>query len=92
MVDTGWSKLTSRGLGTLKKRLRERREGAQAEASALQSSGRVRGEYLNVFWVKKETKKGKTRNVYLGSCKKMSREEALDRARKRKREGLGIEK
>jgi hypothetical protein len=34
---------------------------------------------------------GKTLNVYLGSCKKMSREEALERARWRKGEALGIE-
>ena len=63
-------------------------------------------EDISVFKAKKETKKGKeheywhaawmvegkTRNVYLGSCKKMSREEALERARQRKAEELGIEK
>jgi hypothetical protein len=91
-------------LGDLKARLRERREAAKAEAAALKSSGRARVEDLSVFRVKKETKKGreheywhaawmvggKTRNVYLGSCKKMSQEEALARAQKMKVEELGI--
>ena len=34
---------------------------------------------------------GKTRNVYLGSCKKMSQKEALARAQKMKVEELGID-
>jgi hypothetical protein len=93
-------------LGDLKERLRERREAAKAEAAALQTSGRARVEDLSVFRVRKETKKGKeheywhaawmiegkVRNVYLGSCKKVSYQEALERARRRKAEGLGIEK
>jgi len=93
-------------LGDLKERLREKREAAKAEAAALASSGRARVEDLSVFRVKKETKKGKeheywhaawmiegkVRNVYLGSCKKMSREEALERARQRKAEELGTKK
>jgi hypothetical protein len=93
-------------LGDLKARLRERRETAKAEAAALKSSGRARVEDLSVFRVKKETKKGKeheywhaawmvegkVRNVYLGSCKKLSQEEALARAQKMKVEELGIRK
>jgi hypothetical protein len=93
-------------LGDLKERLREKREAAKAEAAALQSSGQARVEDLSVFRVKKETKKGKeheywhaawmiegkVRNVYLGSSKKVSQEEALERARKRKAEELGVEK
>jgi len=35
---------------------------------------------------------GKVRNVYLGSCKKVSQEVALERARRRKAEELGVEK
>ncbi|MCX6668495.1 MAG: hypothetical protein NTV25_01615 [Methanothrix sp.] len=46
-------------------------------------------EDLSLFWVKKETKKGKVRNGYLGSCKKVSREEALERARRRKARSWG---
>jgi hypothetical protein len=34
---------------------------------------------------------GKTRNVYLGSCGKMSRQEALEKARAKKAEDLGLE-
>jgi len=93
-------------LGDLKERLRERREAAKAEAAALHSSGQARVEDLSVFRVKKETKKGKeheywhaawmvedkVRNVYLGSCKKMSRKDAQERARRRKAEELGVEK
>lgn len=93
-------------LGSLKAKLRKRREAAQAEASALKSSGQARLEDLSVFKVKKEMKKGKeheywhaawvvdgkTHNVYLGSCKKMGRKEALEKARKKKAEELGIEK
>ncbi len=66
----------------------------------------ARLEDLSVFKVKKEMRKGKeheywraawivggrTRNVYLGSCKKMGRKEALEKARKKKAEELGIEK
>ena len=33
---------------------------------------------------------GKTRNVYLGSSQKISREEAQEKARAMKREGLGL--
>ena len=93
-------------LEALKARLRERREAAKDEAAALANSGRARVEDLSVFRVKKETKKGreheywhaawmvggKTRNVYLGSCKKMSQEEALARAQKMKAEELGTRK
>jgi len=93
-------------LGDLQARLQERQEAAKAEAAALKSSGQARLEDLSVFVVKKEMKKGKeheywhaawmahgkTRNVYLGSCKKMGRKEALEKARKKKAEELGIEK
>jgi len=33
---------------------------------------------------------GKVRNVHLGSCEKLSREDALQKARKMKAEALGI--
>ncbi len=93
-------------LGDLKARLQERQEATQVEAAVLQSSGRARLEDLSVFKIKKEMKKGKeheywhaawvidgrTRNVYLGSCKKMGRKEALEKARKMKAGELGIEK
>jgi hypothetical protein len=93
-------------LEALKERLRERREAAKTEAAALANSGRARVEDLSVFRVKKETKKGKeheywhaawmvggkTRNVYLWSCKKVSYQEALARAQKMKAEELGMRK
>ncbi len=93
-------------LGDLQARLQERQETVQAEAAALKSSGQARLEDLSVFVVKKDMKKGKeheywhaawviegkTRNVYLGSCKKMGRKEALEKARKKKAEELGVQK
>ncbi len=93
-------------LGDLQARLQERREAVRAEADALQSSGQARLEDLSVYKVRKEMKMGKeheywhaawvidgkTHNVYLGSCKKMGRKEALEKARKMKAEELGIEK
>jgi len=93
-------------LGDLQARLQERQEATQAEVAALKRSGQARLEDLSVFKIKKEMKKGKeheywhaawmadgrTRNVYLGSCKKMGREEALEKARKMKAAELGIEK
>lgn len=45
-------------------------------------------EYWHAAWMID----GKTRNVYLGSCKKVSYQEALVGARAMKKEALGIEK
>jgi hypothetical protein len=61
---------------------------------------------LSVLRVKKETKRGKeheylhatwmvggkTRNVYLGSCKKMSHQEVLEKTRRMKARRIGTEK
>lgn len=91
-------------LGDLQAWLQVKRDAVQAEAAASKASARL--EDLSVFKVKMEMKKGKaheywhaawitderTRNVHLGSCKKMGRKEALEKARKKKVEVLGIEK
>lgn len=67
---------------------------------------RIEVEDLSVFKVKKEMKKGKeheywhaawmidgkTHNMYLRSCKKVSYQEALAKARAKKAEELGREK
>ncbi len=105
LIARGWGVHGSlEELGDLQARLRERREAARSEAAALKSSGHARLEDLSIFKVKKEMKKGKeheywhaawvvdgkTHNVYLGSCKKMGRKEALENARKKKAEELGI--
>ena len=47
---------------------------------------------LSVFKVKKETKEGKTCNVYLGSYRKLGREEPLAKVRAKKAEKLRIAK
>ncbi|MDD1761895.1 MAG: hypothetical protein LUQ59_06640 [Methanothrix sp.] len=48
----------------------------------------VPGEYADRMFSWREG--GKARNVHLGSCEKLSREDALLRARRMKAEGLGI--
>jgi len=72
------------------------------EAKALKPLARL--EDLSVYKVEKKGKKGKTNeywhatwrhghevcNVYLGSCKKLAREQALQKAKKMKAEDLGI--
>jgi len=49
-----------------------------------------KGSQKYAYWMATWREGGKVRNVHLGSCKKISEEEALQKARKRKAEGLGI--
>ena len=49
-----------------------------------------KGSKKYAYWMATWREGGKVRNVHLGSCKKISEEEALQKARKRKAEGLGI--
>jgi hypothetical protein len=42
------------------------------------------------YWYSAWAVEGRTKNVYFGSCERMSYEEALERARKKKAEELGI--
>lgn len=83
--------------------LRAKQADALNEAKGLKPLARL--EDLSVYKVEKKGKKGKTNeywhatwrhghgvyNVYLGSCKKLAREQALQKARKMKAEDLGIE-
>ncbi len=50
----------------------------------------TKGERTYYRWVASWREGGRCRHVYLGSCKKMSREEALQKARTMKAEALGI--
>jgi hypothetical protein len=84
------------------KDLRGKQTNALEEAKELKPLARL--EDLSVYKVEKKGKKGKTNeywhatwrhghevcNVYLGSCKKLAREQALQKARKMKAEDLGI--
>jgi hypothetical protein len=78
---------------------------AQAEAEALKLEARLEDLQIWEQEKVKETKAGaktytyyvaswregkKVKNVYLGSSKKLSREQALQKARKLKREALGL--
>jgi hypothetical protein len=81
--------------------------GLREQAKELQGKARLEDLTVREEPLVKQTKKGertyyrwvtswrdgvKIKKVYLGSCKKMSHEEALERARKRKAEELGVEK
>ena len=82
--------------------LRGKQADALGEARELKPCARL--EDLTVYKVEKKSKKGKTNeywhatwrhgqkvcNFYLGSCKKLAREQALQKAKKMKAEDLGI--
>ena len=82
--------------------LRGKQAGALGEAREFKPLARM--EDLSVYRVEKKGKKGKTNeywhatwrhgqkvcNFYLGSCKKLAREQALQKAMKLKAEDLGI--
>lgn len=83
--------------------LKVKQDDALVVAKELKPLARL--EDLSVYKIEKKGKKGKTNeywhatwrhghdvyNVYLGSCKKLAREQALQKARKMKAEDLGIE-
>ena len=77
----------------------------KAEAEALKGSARLedlavwkmvkekstkKGSQEYAYWMTSWREGGKVRNVHLGSCKKLSREDALQKARKMKAEALEI--
>lgn len=49
-----------------------------------------KGERTYYRWVASWRESGRCRHVYLGSCRKMSRDEALQKARKMKAKALGM--
>ncbi|MDD4652780.1 MAG: hypothetical protein PHQ34_11175 [Methanothrix sp.] len=49
-----------------------------------------KGSKTYIYWLASWRKGGKTRNVHLGSCRKMDVAEARRKARKTKAEALGI--
>lgn len=78
-------------------RLREKSEELKAKARLEDLTVRKeplvkktkRGERTYYRWVASWRESGKCRHVYLGSCKKMSHDEALQKAREMKKEALG---
>ena len=49
-----------------------------------------KGSKTYIYWMASWREGGKVRHVHLGSCRKVDRETALQKARKVKREALGI--
>jgi len=49
-----------------------------------------KGSREYAYWMTSWREGGKIRNIHLGSCEKLSREDALQKARKMKAEALGI--
>ena len=77
----------------------------KAEAEALKGAARLedlnlwqmekskstkKGTQSYLYWMASWREGGKVRHVHLGSCRKVDRETALQKARKVKREALGI--
>ncbi|HQN30005.1 MAG TPA: hypothetical protein PKX20_02655 [Methanothrix soehngenii] len=87
------------------RRLEGKADELKVEAEALEGAARLEDLHLWQMEKEKTTKKGsqsyfywmaswreggKVRHVHLGSCRKVDHETALQKARKLKREGLGI--
>ena len=80
-------------------------DSLKAEAEAMEGAARLedinlwqmakekttkKGDQTYLYWMASWREGGKVRNVHLGSCKKVDRETALQKARKMKTEALGI--
>jgi hypothetical protein len=87
------------------RRLESQAEELKAEAAALEGAARLedltlwqmekakttkKGTQSYLYWMASWREGGKVRHVHLGSCRKVDRETALQKARKVKREALGI--
>ena len=88
------------------KRLQGEANAALAEAEALKLQARLedlaiwemkkvkqsrKGSKTYTYWMASWREGGKTRNVHLGSCRKMDGEAARQKAREMKAEALGIQ-
>ena len=80
-------------------------DSLKAEAEAMEGAARLedinlwqmakekttkKGDQTYLYWMASWREGGKVRNVHLGSCKKVDHETALQKARKMKREALGL--
>ena len=87
------------------RRMEGRADELKAEAEALEGAARLedltlwqmekaktikKGSKTYLYWMASWREGGKVRNVYLGSCRKMDHETALQKARKLKSEALAI--
>jgi len=95
----------SPGAGEKARKLQAEADKLKAEAEALKGAARLedltvwkmakekntkKGPREYAYWMISWREGGKVRNVHLGSCEKLSREDALQKARKMKAEALGI--
>ena len=82
-----------------------RADELKAEAEALEGAARLedltlwqmekakttkKGSKTYFYWMASWRVDGKVRNVHIGSCKKVDRETALQKARKMKTEAIGV--
>ena len=87
------------------RRMEGRADELKAEAEALEGAARLedltlwqmekakttkKGSKTYLYWMASWREGGKVRNVHLGSCRKVDHETALQKARKMKREALGL--
>jgi hypothetical protein len=89
------------------RKLEQQAKELKADAEALKGAARLedltlwqmekekttkKGDQTYLYWMASWREGGKVRNVHLGSSKKVNHETALQKARKMKREALGLSK
>jgi hypothetical protein len=87
------------------RKLEQQADELKAESGALEGAARLedinlwqmekekttkKGSKTYIYWMASWREGGKVRNVHLGSCRKVDHETALQKARKMKREALGL--
>lgn len=87
------------------RKLEQQADELKAESGALVGAARLedinlwqmekekttkKGSKTYIYWMASWREGGKVRNVHLGSCRKVDHETALQKARKMKREALGL--
>ena len=87
------------------RKLEQQADELKAESGALVGAARLedinlwqmekekttkKGSKTYLYWMASWREGGKVRNVHLGSCRKVDHETALQKARKMKREALGL--
>ena len=87
------------------RKLEQQADELKAESGALVGTARLedinlwqmekekttkKGSKTYLYWMASWREGGKVRNVHLGSCRKVDHETALQKARKMKREALGL--
>ncbi|MCJ7444169.1 MAG: hypothetical protein MUO26_06520 [Methanotrichaceae archaeon] len=74
----------------LKEQIDDLESKARLEDLDVWKMEKVKGAKVYTYWLVSWRESDKVHNVHLGSCRKMSRPEALKKAKKLKAEALGI--